>query len=434
MVESCRDRAHNHFSRVTGGLPSSNKANRLVSVISFQPSTREFVEQAPAGAAEPELSIEALRLRVRQQEILSDFGVLALKGTPFPELLDNATRLAAEGLRAEFAKVLKYLPKDNRFLVCAGVGWGPDVVGSATIGADMASPAGYALHTGKPVISNHLDVEERFRTPELLVQHGVRRAMNVILQGDGTPYGVLEVDSRLEGEFAQSDIVFLQGVANILGMAIERQRMEGNLRQALDRQQLLIKEVNHRVNNSLQIVASMLHLHASGAESGEVRHELREASSRIAAIARAHQRLYTSDRIDTLDLGAYLSDVCKDLGDSMSGCEVNVSAAEGIVVRTDRAIPAVLLVNELITNAAKYAYPGGNCRVWVTLSRKAEDTVISVRDEGMGLPATFDINSGRRLGMRLVNSFSRQLNGDLQVLRKNPGTEFVLTMPLHPRS
>jgi GAF domain-containing protein len=163
----------------------------MVSVISFQPSTREFVEQAPAGAAEPELSIEALRLRVRQQEILSDFGVLALKGTPFPELLDNATRLVAEGLRAEFAKILKYLPEDNRFLVCAGVGWGPDVVGSATIGADMASPAGYALHTGKPVISNHLDIEERFRTPELLVQHGVRRAMNVILQGDGTPYGVL---------------------------------------------------------------------------------------------------------------------------------------------------------------------------------------------------------------------------------------------------
>ena len=143
--------------------------------------------------------------------------------------------------------------------------------------------------------------------------------------------------------------------------------------------------------------------------------------------------MYTSDRIDTLDLGAYLSDVCKDLGDSMSGCEVNVCAAEGIVVRTDRAIPAVLLVNELITNAAKYAYPGGNCRVWVTLSREA-DTVISVRDEGMGLPATFDIKSGRRLGMRLVNSFSRQLNGDLQVLRKNPGTEFVLTMPLHARS
>ena len=237
------------------------------------------VEEPSPVKAEAALSIEALQLRIRQQEMLSEFGVLALKGTPFPELLDQAARLVAEGLKAEFAKVLKYLPEDNRFLVCAGVGWGPDVVGKATIGADMASPAGYALQTGKPVISNHLNIEERFRTPELLVEHGIRRAMNVILQGDGTPYGVLEVDSRSEGEFAESDIVFLQGVANILGIAIERQRMEGDLRQAVHRQELLMKEVNHRVNNSLSIVASMLHLHSLVAESNEVRHELGEASS-----------------------------------------------------------------------------------------------------------------------------------------------------------
>jgi two-component sensor histidine kinase len=408
----------------------------MVSVVSFHPGTREFaVEEAPAGPAQPELSIDALRLRVRQQELLADFGVLALKGTPFPELLDRAARLVAEGLNADFAKVLKYLPEENRFLVCAGVGWGPGVVGHATIGGDMASPAGYALHTGQPVISNHLDIEERFRTPELLVEHGIRRAMNVILQGDGTPFGVLEADSRSEGEFAGSDIVFLQGVANILGMAIERQRMEGSLRQALDRQQMLLKEINHRVNNSLQIVASMLHLQSSVTQSGDVRHELREASSRIAAIARAHQRLYSGERIETLDLGAYLTDVCKDLDESMPGCEVEVSAQEGIVVHTDRAIPAVLLVNELITNAAKYAYPAGNCRVWVTLSRgPADNLIISVRDEGVGLPPSFDLKSGRRLGMRLVGAFTRQLEGDLQVSRRQPGTEFVLTMPVDRRT
>jgi two-component sensor histidine kinase len=403
----------------------------MASVVSYQPKTREFgIEETPAGPAEPDLSVEALRLRVKQQEMLSEYGVLALKGTPFSELLDHAARLVAEGLKAEFAKVLKYMPEENRFLVCAGVGWEPGVVGHATIGADMASPAGYALRTGKPVISNHLDIEERFRTPELLLEHGIRRAMNVILQGDGTPYGVLEVDSRSEGEFVHSDIVFLQGVANILGMAIERQRMEGNLRHALDRQQLLIKEVNHRVNNSLSIVASMLHLHSSVAESNDVRRELRDASSRIAAVARAHQRLYRSDRIDTLDLGAYLSDVCKDINESMPACQVNVSAEDRIEIRTDRAIPAILLVNELITNAAKYAYPAGNCRVWVTLSRAPKDAVVlSVRDEGVGLPPTFDIKSGRQLGMRLVDAFSKQLQGDLQVLRRDPGTEFVLTLP-----
>ena len=73
--------------------------------------------------------------------------------------------------------------------------------------------------------------------------------------------------------------------------------------------------------------------------------------------------------------------------------------------------------------------------MWVTLSRAPKDNVlISVRDEGVGLPPTFDIKSGRRLGMRLVGSFSQQLQGDLQVLRKDPGTEFVLTMPVRPAS
>ena len=156
----------------------------MVSVVAYNPTTRAFTaEEPPAGAAEPELSIEALRLRVRQQELLADFGVLALKGTPFPQLLHEAAKVVADGLKAEFAKVLKYLLEQNKFLVCAGVGWDPGVVGVATIGADTASPAGYALQTDKAVISNHLDIEERFRTPELLLQYGIRRAMNVSLRG-----------------------------------------------------------------------------------------------------------------------------------------------------------------------------------------------------------------------------------------------------------
>ena len=95
--------------------------------------------------------------------------------------------------------------------------------------------------------------------------------MNVILQGDGEPYGVLEVDSRLEGEFSANDITFLQGAANILGMAIHRQRMERRLTDALTRQQLLAKEVNHRINNSLQIVATMLHLQTKATQNVDVR-------------------------------------------------------------------------------------------------------------------------------------------------------------------
>jgi two-component sensor histidine kinase len=338
--------------------------------------------------------------------------------------------LAADGLGAEFAKVLEFLPDQNRFLVSAGVGWSEGVIGVATIGADTASPAGYALQTGKAVISNHLDIEERFRTPELLVRYGIRRAMNVILGGATIPFGVLEVDSRSEGEFSESDIVFLRGVANILGMAIERQRMEQDLRKAVDRQKVLMREVNHRVNNSLQIVASMLQLQASSAVSDEVRHELRQAGGRIAAVARAHHRLYAGEEIEALDLGKYLSEVCSDIAASIPGCEVEVNASSGIIIPTDRAVPAVLLVNELITNAAKHAYPGRSCKLWVTLGFASGDTaMISVRDEGAGLPPQFDQKAGR-LGMRLVRAFAEQLHGDLQASRRDPGTEFVLKFPL----
>ena len=402
----------------------------MVSVVSFHPKTRGFVvEEKPGGESGEELTAAALRLRVRQQQILAELGVLALRGTPFAELLDETARLAAEGLNAEFGKILEFMPGEQRFLVRAGVGWDAGVVGSATVGADAASPAGYALRTGKAVISNHLENEDRFRTPELLVEHGIRRAMNVILQGDNSPFGVLEVDSRSEGEFSESDIVFLQGAANILGMAIERQRIERQLRAALERQQVLLKEVNHRVNNSLQIVATMLHLQASGSENTDEAHALHDASRRIAAISRAHQRLYASDKIDTLDLGSYLTEVCGDLRDAMPGCEIHVEATDGIEIATDRAIPVALLVNELITNAAKYAYPTGSCRAWVTIARADDTTTISVRDEGVGLPAGFDIRSGQRLGMRLVNAFTAQLAAKLDVKRREPGTEFVLSVP-----
>src|SRR4051794_33802964 len=180
----------------------------MTGVIRFKKkATGAVVEPRPTPQIAEELNRGAYELRVRQQQILTELGLLALRGTPFPELLDHTARLTAEGLRAEFCKVLEYLPDVNRLLVRAGVGWGPGVVGTATVGADLESPAGYALQTGAPVLSNHLENEERFRTPELLVEYGIHRALNVILQGSGTAFGVLEVDSREEGEFSERDIV-----------------------------------------------------------------------------------------------------------------------------------------------------------------------------------------------------------------------------------
>jgi signal transduction histidine kinase/CheY-like chemotaxis protein len=174
---------------------------------------------------------DPLEARLRQQALLAEYGRRALADADFDQLLAEAVRTAAIGMQVRFAKVLEYLPAENRLLVRSGIGWHAGVVGHVTIGADMDSPAGYALHTGKPVISNHLPSEARFRIPELLLQHGVRRALNVILLGDGPAYGVLEIDSETPGSFTEPDIDFLQAVANLLGLALKRRRAEDALRQ-----------------------------------------------------------------------------------------------------------------------------------------------------------------------------------------------------------
>jgi two-component sensor histidine kinase len=383
-------------------------------------------------AADPLL--HALRHRVRQQEILAELGVGALQGPGFDQLLEDTARLTAEGLRTEFCKVLEYIPTENTLLLRAGVGWEPGIVGVVSIGADLASPAGFALKTGRPVISNHLEDEERFRTPEILIRHGIHRAMNVILQGDGQPFGVLEVDSRSEDEFVEHDLAFLQGAANILGMAIERERHERNLKAALERQQFLLKEMNHRVKNSLALVVGMLRLQVRENGHPESTRQLEDATLRVGAIARVHEQLYQSADVERFDVGRYIEAICKDLGASFGQCEIHVQAQAGIIISTDRAISSALIVNELVSNAAKHAYQGqGAGSIWVNIATTGVDSFfIAIRDEGDGLPEGFQFGKGKGLGARMVRALAEQLNASLEVIAHHPGVEFVVTAPLAP--
>ena len=392
------------------------------------------VERKPGGHPSADLTERALRLRIRQQEILAELGVLALQGTGFIDLLNHTARLTAEGLQAEYCKVMEYLPAENRLLVRAGVGWSEGVVGSASVGADLASPAGFALRTGKPVISNHLENEQRFRTPELLIEHGIRRAMNVILQGDGSPFGVLEVDSRSEGEFGEHDVAFLQGAANILGMAIEQQQYERKLTAALERHQVLLKEVNHRVKNSLQVVASMLQLQASAVGDPELGQRLSEASGRISTVGRAYERLAYNADYEKIDLIAYLRDVFKDLETAVLPCKLHLDAPKEIQCAADRAILVALIINELVLNAARYAYPDRPGEsIWVRVVQTDKRAfLVSVRDEGVGLPSSFDPATSKRLGTRLVTALSKQLGAEVTRPSSATGVHFGLLVPLEP--
>jgi two-component sensor histidine kinase len=395
-------------------------------------SDTPLIEPNPSGDS-AETGMRALKDRIRQQELLAELGVKALHGASFDELLNETARLTAIGLDVEFCKILEHIPSSNRLLVRAGVGWDDGVIGVATVGADLESPAGFALRTGKPVISNHLENEERFRTSDLLQQHGIRRAMNVILQGDGKPFGVLEVDSRSEAEFLEHDLAFLQGAANILGMAIERERHERHLTAALERHKVLLKEINHRVKNSLAIISSMLNLQARDIANPELAAHLGEAAHRIAAIGKAHDQLSYGLNTEQMDIGKYIKAICDDLDRSVAHCQVVAEAVDGIAINTDRAISIALIVNELTTNAAKYAYnneKGG--KIWINVARNNEDSFsVSVRDEGAGLPLDFDLQKATGLGMRIITAFSKQVNAAIQVRSLKPGTEFFLSFPIN---
>jgi two-component sensor histidine kinase len=342
-----------------------------------------------------ELSRPDLDYRLKQQKILSEFGVEALRADDLGRLLQRATELCAEGMSAQFCKALEYKPGEDTLLVIAGVGWGPNVVGHAHVGADLASPAGYALKTGQPVISNHLENERRFRTPQLMADHGVRRALNVLIRNREGDFGVLEVDDTREGQFDEADIAFMQGFANLLGGAIERQRSEARLQAALDRQELLTREMSHRVKNSLATVAGLLSLQARTTESQQARDALADARSRVEAVAQVHDQLWRQP-----DLAAL-------------------------------AIPLGLFVNELVTNAVKYAYPGTHGPVRVEAVPSGEGKVrLSVSDDGVGLPEGFDTAAARRsLGMRVIHGLARQLGGDLAV-SGSTGACFALTLDL----
>lgn len=348
------------------------------------------------------MSPDELTTRLNQQELVANFGVFALMPGDLQRLLNEACLVAAQGLGTPFAKVLRYRPDSNDLLVEAGIGWHAGVVGTSTIGSGMNSPAGYAIHTGQPTLSNHLAHEQRFRLPGLLAEHGVQSAINVVIGNhEAAPFGALEVDSTRRHEFVQADIVFLQALANVLAAGLVRLESEQAKDALLQDKDLLMREVHHRVKNSLQLVRTMLTLQARGC-SDETREQLEQAASRIMSIAAVHQRLYEGGSVAGGDAAVYLASLLDDmrgmLDEYVDGRTIRLTA-ESLVLPADALTPLGLIVSELVTNALKY----GVGQVTVQVGRTENGLRITVEDEGSGFPP----EPGRGLGMRLIAALAK---------------------------
>lgn len=391
---------------------------------------QQITAAAGAGTSDTgfaDAGVADLRNRLRQQSLIAELGRFALAGNSFDDLLGTAVRLAAEGLETPLAKVLEHRRGQDTLLVRAGIGWRPGVVGVARIGADLGSPAGYALKTGAPVISNQLSDETRFRTPALIAEHGVRRAINVVVRGGRQPFGVLEADSRDAGDFSAADVVFLEGLAGVLGLAVDREADRAERDGLLRDKDLLMTEVHHRVRNSLFLVQSLLGLQARAATDALVREQLQEAVNRVATVAAVHRRLYSGDTLGDIDAAEYLGALLKDLGGEQPDRPLRLAAAAGLVWSADRATTCGLVMTELVINALKY----GEGTVTVEVEANADGTVqLAVADQGHGLPSGFEPAATTGLGMRILRALLR--GGDLSVDPASSHTRFVATLPLTP--
>ena len=159
---------------------------------------------------------------------------------------------------------------------------------------------------------------------------------------------------------------------------------------------------------------------------------LNEASTRISAVGRAYERLAYNADYENIGLASYLREVIADLETAVAPCKIQLEAPEEIQFAADRAIIVALGINELVLNAGKHAYPnssGGS--IWVRVVRTERNHIqISVRDEGVGLPADFDPATSKRLGSRLINALAKQLGAELTRPVSVIGTNFTLLIPL----
>jgi len=167
---------------------------------------------------------------------------------------------------------------------------------------------------------------------------------------------VLEVDSPDPGQFDRADADFLAGFAGLLGIAIERQQADARLQEALDYQALLTREMSHRVKNSLAVVVGLLRVQALSAQSEDAQSALADAGSRVATIAQVHDHLWRGTQIGFVELADFMGELCNKLQETTPGHTV-LCHADRTGLSADQAIPLGLLVNELVTNAVKYAYP-----------------------------------------------------------------------------
>ncbi len=308
---------------------------------------------------------------------------------------------------------------------------------------------GYAL------LAAYRSVHIRAEAREALVRHllevAVTLVVGLLIMGGGTDRAVVQPLKRLTaavnrwrggGGFDNfsvhgmpTEVVDLShAFSHATGALAEH---EAQLRSAAAQQQLLIQEIHHRVKNNLQIVASLLNLQASRIRLPEAKAEFQAARDRVRALATLHRHLYADGELRTINMRSFLTELSGQLFQAMGEREgdrigLTVDAPE-LQMSSDQAVPLSLIVTEAVSNAIKYAFPGGRRgHIAVHLVADEDFAHLVIEDDGVGIPAgRGESESGPRdgLGIQLIRGFARQLGATL-IVREGNGTRYEVNIPL----
>ncbi|CAO3439537.1 sensor histidine kinase [Azospirillum doebereinerae] len=364
----------------------------------------------------PDAIIAKLR---HHHHALQDYSRLLASYIPLANLLPLTAHRLARGAGVTHSMVLRFDGDRGDLLMEAGTGWRTGSVGHSRFAIDAASPSGRSYQTRLPTCVLDLGNTAEFRTPDLLREHGVRSLVVVPVISGGAIWGLLEMDSTEPGRFDADDERFLLAMANILGVAIERAsdqdvarmavaRMKVAASEATEAQTLRLSEMQHRMKNNLAVVSSMLMLEQQQHGDAYVKERLRGLMDRVAAIGLAHEQLGAHQEDAMVELAPYVGRLAENLALQHGGVRIE-TGIEAITVPLDHAVPLGLIVNELMANAVKYAFPGGfgTIRIDLRCDQASKEATLSVADDGVGMGPP----RPGSLGTLLVDGLAGQIGG-----------------------
>ena len=382
---------------------------------------------AGGAAALALLAASVIFLNIRLRQVVQA-RTRELEGKNATLLQENAERKRVEGALLEVNQILSALVKASPLAIVA-----IDRAAKITIW----NPAAEVIFgwTEREV----RDRQAPFVRPEMQEEH--IRLRDGVLQG--RPYAGIEVirgrkDGSLVDLLASSAPLYdrhgeVIGAVAMFADITDRKHADEQIKASLKEKEVLLKEIHHRVKNNLQVVSSLLSLQGAYIRDPQDAQLFKESQNRVRSMALVHERLYRSENLAKIDFGEYIHSLTAGLFQTwrgkVGGMTLDVLIAD-LFLDIDISIPCGLIVNELVTNSLKYAFPDGReGKISVRMECDRDGTlVLEVSDNGVGLPENIDFNKPKSLGFELVGALSYQLGGNVEVAR-NGGTMFRIRIP-----